>query len=152
VPHLNKSLARSNKNPFYQKLFDVPIGSYDGAEICELFGLYILNLLPMKELQNNIRLYRDDGLAILRDQPRQVENTKKVICKIFKSIGLGIITIETNKKIINFLDITLNLVDATHKPFNKPGNTPIYIHHNSNHPPPHLSLETSLNPSTKDYP
>jgi len=90
--------------------------------------------IPTEELQNNIRVYRDDGLAILRDQPRQVEKTKKAICKIFKSICLGI-TIQANKKINNFLDITLNLVDATHKPFNKPGNTPICIHQNSNPPP-----------------
>jgi len=110
-------------------------------EICELVGAYILNLLPTKDLQNNIGLYRDYGLAILRNQPRQVENTKKIICKIFKSIGLGI-TIEANKKIINFLDTTLNLTTATHKPFNKPGNTPIYIHHNINH---------NINLSTKNY-
>jgi len=70
------------------------------------------------------------------------------MCKIFKSIGLGN-AIEANKKTINFLDTTLNLTTATYKPFNKPGNTPIYIHHNSNHP--HLLLETFLNPSTKDY-
>jgi len=75
------------------------MGSYDGAEICKLVGAYILNLLFMKELQNNIRLYSDDGLATLRDQPRQVENTKKERCNIFKSIGLEI-TIEANKKII----------------------------------------------------
>lgn len=47
-------------------------------------GTYILNLLPMEELQNNIGLYRNDGSAILRDQPRQAENTKKAICKNFK--------------------------------------------------------------------
>lgn len=45
------------------------------------------------------------------------------------------ITIEVNRKIINFLDITLDLSSGTHKPYNKPGNIPLYVHQNSNHPP-----------------
>jgi len=123
------------------------MGSYDGAKICELEGAYIFNLLPMKELQNNIGLYRDDGLAILRDQPRQVENTKKVICKIFKSIGLGI-PIEANKKIINFLVITLNLIDTTH--INYLTNLATLLStFTITATTPHLSLETSLNPLKK---
>jgi len=137
IMHARKSLLFNTDQPWVKisqnKLFDVSMGSYDAAEICELVVAYILNLLSTEELQNNVGLYRDDGLAILRDQLRQVENTKVAICKISKSVGLGI-TIEAKRKIIKFLDVTLNLIDATHKPFNKPGNTPIYIHHNSQQP------------------
>jgi len=107
------------------------MGSYDGVEICELIGAYILNQVPTEELQTNIRLYHHDGLTILNDQPRQVENMKKAICQIFKSAALRI-TIEVNKKIINFLNDTINLLDATQKPFKKSGNTPTYIHQSSN--------------------
>ena len=41
-------------------LFDVTMGSYDGAEICELVGLFILNHLgkTFGKLEN-IGLYRD---------------------------------------------------------------------------------------------
>ena len=37
--------------------------SYDGAEICELVGLYILHKLGVKYGKERIGLYRDDGLA-----------------------------------------------------------------------------------------
>ena len=53
-------------------------------------------------------LYRDDGLAITNATPRNTENIKKEICRIFNSNGLRI-TIEANKQIINFLDVTFNL-------------------------------------------
>ena len=100
------------------------MGSYDGAETCE----------QMQHLNTNIGLYRDDGLAIGNNTPRQTEMIKKEICKIFNSNGLKI-TIEANKKIIDFLDITLNLNEGTFKPYSKPNNTPLYVHNKSNHPP-----------------
>ena len=44
--------------------FDVTMGSNDGAEICELVGLFIL--LKLKDtFGNNIGLYRDNGLVLL---------------------------------------------------------------------------------------
>ena len=43
--------------------FDVTMGSFDGAEICELVGLYILHLLGDQLGVDNVDLYRDDGLA-----------------------------------------------------------------------------------------
>ena len=36
------------------------------------------------------------------------------------------ITIEVNVKIVNFLDITLDLNKNIHKPYMKPGNIPLY--------------------------
>ena len=42
------------------KSFDVSMGSWDGAEVCELVGLYLLSLLS--DLQLTLGLYRDDGL------------------------------------------------------------------------------------------
>jgi hypothetical protein len=43
-------------------LFDVTMGSFDGAEICELVRLFILNHLGKRFGKENIGLYRDDGL------------------------------------------------------------------------------------------
>ena len=44
-------------------LFDVTImGSFDGAESCELVGSYLLHLITTKH-GNNFGLYRDDGLG-----------------------------------------------------------------------------------------
>ena len=44
------------------------MGSFDGAEICELIGLYLLDKLSNITGKNQIGLYRDDGLALI-DNP-----------------------------------------------------------------------------------
>ena len=113
-------------------LFDVTMGSYDGAETCELIGLYLLSQL--NHLNINIGLYRDDGLAVSHKTPRQTDLLKKEICSIFSKNGLNI-TIEANKTTVDFLDITLDLPSATYRPFMKPNNSPLYVHKDSNHPP-----------------
>ena len=38
-------------------------------------------------------------------------------------------------KIVNFLDVTLNLSKDTFEPYKKENDIPIYIHTSSNHPP-----------------
>ena len=48
-------------------------------------------------------------------------------------MGLNL-TIQTNLKIANFLDVTFNLLDGTYKPYKKPNDNPLYININSNHP------------------
>ena len=65
------------------------------------------------------------------------ENIKREICRIFNNNGLCI-TIEANKQIINFLDVTfnLNLNRSTYQPFTKPNTSLQYVHRESNHPPP----------------
>ena len=42
---------------------------------------------------------------------------------------------EANKKIVQFLDVELNLEEETFKPYIKPNDVPLYVHKNSNHPP-----------------
>ena len=37
------------------------MGSYDGAEVCELSCIFILSLIGNKYNPNNIGLYKDDG-------------------------------------------------------------------------------------------
>ena len=59
------------------------MGSYDGAEICELVGLFILNHLGKSFGKENIGLYRDDGLAIIKTsqhvwQTKQEKNFTKL--------------------------------------------------------------------------
>ena len=112
--------------------FDVTMGSYDGAETCELIGSFLLSQL--QDLSINVGLYRDDGLATTNTTPRDTENIKKGICRIFNRNGLRI-TIEANKKIISFLDVTFNLNNSTYQPYTKPNTTLQYVHRESNHPP-----------------
>ena len=59
---------------------------------------------------------------------------KKRIQKIFKENGLEI-TIRCNLKIVDYLDVTLNLNDGSYKPYRKPDEETLYIHAKSNHPP-----------------
>ena len=72
------------------------MGSFDGAEICELVGLFILNKLTNIIPTKDLGLYRDDGLAVLRNKSGpEMERTRKNIIKAFKEIELNI-TAETN--------------------------------------------------------
>ena len=91
-------------------------------------------LSQLQHLNINVGLYRDDGLAITNASPRDTENIKKEICRIFNSNGLRI-TIEANKQIINFLDVTFNLNQSTYQSFTKPNTELLYVHRESNHPP-----------------
>ena len=45
------------------------------------------------------------------------------------------ITIETNLKTVNFLDITLNLNNGKVYSYRKPNDKPVYVHSLSDHPP-----------------
>ena len=116
-------------------MFDVTMGIFDGAEVCELIGLFLLNNLSEKYGKNNVGLYRDDGLVLLRNaNGPQSERTRKDITREFKKQGLNI-SINTNLKICNFLDVALNLSDGTYDPYRKPNNETLYIDSNSNDPP-----------------
>ena len=139
INHSRKSLLFHNNEAWEKKtsnnLFDVTMGSYDGAEICELVGLLVLYKLGQKYNMKDIGLYRDDGLSTFRNTSGpQAERIKKEITKIFKELNLNI-TIECNKKIVNFLDITLDLNTGKYYPYKKPNDEIQYINKNSNHPP-----------------
>ena len=90
-------------------LFDVTMGSFDGAEICELVGLYLLDKLSSLIGRNNVGLYRDDRLAAINSSSGPVlDKMRKNIIALFKNEGLSI-TIETNLFETDFLDVTFNL-------------------------------------------
>ena len=116
-------------------LFDVSMGTYYGAKVCELIGIFLLNLLGRQYDTKNIDLYRDDGLSIFKNcSGAQMEKIKKHLQKAFKNNSLDVI-IECNMKIVNYLDVTFNLNDGTYRPYQKPDNIILCIHVESNHPP-----------------
>ena len=85
------------------------MGSYDGAETCELVGLYILLVLGEKYGKDKVGLYREDGLACFGNiNGSQAEQIRKEFISIFKTEFKLTITSEANLRIINFLDIRLN--------------------------------------------
>ena len=110
------------------------MGSFDGAEVCELVGIYILCFLAKLINKKDCGLYRDDGLLILRNvNGQQIDRMRKNIIKTFKDIGFAI-DVETNLKIVAFLDITFNLNNGTCRPYKKPNDLLLHINKSSNHP------------------
>ena len=140
VMHARKSLLFTNTEHWVKKNgnqdFDVTMGSYDGAELCELVGLFILQTLSEKYGKNVSGLYRDDGLCCFRNvSGPESERIKKDLVKLFKEKFNLKITIQTNLKVVDFLDVTFNLTNETYQPYSKPNGQPVYINVHSNHPP-----------------
>lgn len=110
------------------------MGSYHGAEICDLVGLLILNNLSDILPATSFGLYRDDGLAFTEVvSPCHLERLKKKLIKRMKDIGFKI-TIDIGNIKTNFLDITLDLYRDTFRPYRKPNSCISYISNLSNHP------------------
>ena len=87
--------------------FDVGIGSYDGAQVCELVGLYILS--QMTHIRDFIAgLFRDDGLGVIIAGVKRQKEVIEELKIIFSENGLKI-TSDFNKHEVNFLDVNLNL-------------------------------------------
>ena len=111
IMHSRKSLLFDSNNIWIKKdgdpNFDVTMGSYYEAEICELVGLYILHVLGEKYGKDKIGLYCDDGLACFGNiKGSQAERIRKELISIFKSEFKLSITSETNLKIVNFFNVT----------------------------------------------
>lgn len=61
-----------------------------------------------------------------------IENIKKIFCEILADIGLRI-TGQSNLKVVNNLDITLNLTNSKYYLYRKPDNYLLYINAKSMH-------------------
>ena len=138
IKHARKSLLHHDGTAWRKRnsdsTFDVTMGSYDGAEVCELIGLFVLDTLKDR-FGYDIGLYRDDGLATLNTRSGRLnDKARKDLEHIFNDFGLNI-TVLTNQLQTNFLDLTLDLANNTYKPYRKPNDTPFYINRLSNHPP-----------------
>ena len=84
--------------------------------------------------KNLVGLYRDDGLAVLRNcTARTASRIRKSVESIFKSYGLKI-TAEAGLHQVDFLDITINLRKEKFWPYGKPNDSLLYINAGSNHP------------------
>ena len=113
--HSRKSLLFDRENTWMKKggdLFDVAMAVYDGAEVCELVGTFLLEKIREICNEGDIGSYRDGGLATFRDKSgTQLEKMKKKFQRLFKEYDLEI-TVESNQKIVNYLDVTLNFKDS----------------------------------------
>ena len=115
--------------------FDVTMGAYNEAEVCDFIGIYMLYLIEKKYDLKNIGPYRDDGLAVFKNVSRPAsEKIKKHLQYLFKQTGLQKI-IECNLKVINYLDVTFNLNDGFYLRYRMLNKETHYIHIQSDHPP-----------------
>ena len=114
--------------------FNVPRGAYDSAQVPDLTGIYILDTLG--------RIFNLEQVGLLpgwrnylhpdSNSPKTSKIQKKII-RAFKLLGLQI-EIASNLKIVDFLDVTLNLDNDTFKHFSKSNSTPTNINIDSIHP------------------
>ena len=105
------------------------MGKYDGAEVYEVVGSFLLHQLSNKYNKKDI------GLAVFKNKRGpKAERIKRDFQKVFREKDLNIV-IKCNPKLVDYLDFTLNILNNTYKPFSKPNNEINYIHKESNHPP-----------------
>ena len=83
--HSRKTLLLDKNETWIKRchspMFDVPMSCYDGAEVCELVGLFILSKLSSEYPNDSIGLYRDDGLAVSKNMnARSADKARKVFC------------------------------------------------------------------------
>ena len=71
-------VKKSDKN------FDITMGSLDGAETSELVGLYFLSKIKDITPQENLGLYRVDGLGVIENANGQRLDRirKKIACML----------------------------------------------------------------------
>ena len=86
--HAKNTLLFSNGEQWFKKdgnkNFDVPMGCYDGAEICELIGIYLLYQINNVISKENTGLYGNDDLGIFRNMTGPEVKKKKILLGYLK--------------------------------------------------------------------
>ena len=63
------------------------LGAYDGTEICELVGTFLLSLIGKKYDSEKIGLYRDDDLNVFRNargpELEKIKNIQENVRRLF---------------------------------------------------------------------
>ena len=125
IHHTRNSLLFNDQQTWIKRdngLFDLTMGAYNGAEICELAGNHLLYKLSKLYEKKDIPLYREDGLVVFKNKSGpKLEKIKKSIQSIFRENELKI-AIQCNLEIVDYLDVTFNLTDSSYHPFSKTNN------------------------------
>ena len=97
-------------------------------------GLYILDSLSRIVAWNRwVYIIYNGIIYIPNSNGRNSSRIQRKIIKAFKFLGFKI-EVSSNNKIVNFLDVPLNLSNNTYKLFLKIDQYPSYSNLNSNHP------------------
>ena len=132
-----KSFLYNGGTPWVKKgehNFDISMGAWDGAESCDIVGLFLLDQIQSRVKGFDNGIYRDDALGVVETTPRNAEKIRQKLVSILKDFGFKI-TSKANIKVVEFLDVVLDLENEKYCPFIKPGDRPKYVNANSNHPP-----------------
>ena len=95
IYNCRKSLLFYKNEPWKKKknsdsCFEVTMGSYNGAELCEFISTDLLLQLHTIINKNEFGLYRDNGRMIQEYiNGQQIDQLRKKIIKIFKKIGFN---------------------------------------------------------------
>ena len=91
-----KTLLFNDNKPWVKKSgnkdFDPPMGCFDGTEVSEIVGTYILSKISYKINKKQVGLYHDNGLGALRNMSGfEMNQTRKNLIKIIQESGLSIV-------------------------------------------------------------
>ena len=107
--------------------------AWDGAESCDIVGLYILDQLKNRIAGFESGLYRDDNLGVVETTERNAEKIRQKIIDVTREMCLKIIS-KANVKVVEFLDVKLDLENETFRPFTKLGDRTKYVKSSSFNP------------------
>ena len=70
--------------------FHVLMDCYDGTEVCKIISIFLLHLLDDIIAQENLGLYRDDGLGIFKNVfgPKMKRKKKDIQKRYLKIMNL----------------------------------------------------------------
>ena len=85
----NDEIWVKNENPDFDVTMEQRYVTevFNGAEVCELVDLYLLNTLKKDYGRKNIGFYRNDGLTCFENK---LEKIKKNLCQVFNDNSLNI--------------------------------------------------------------
>ena len=91
-----KTLLFNDNKPWVKKSgnknFDPPMGCFDGAEVSEIVGTYILSKISYYINKKQVGLYHDNGLGPLRNMCGfEMNQTRKNLIKIIQESGPSIV-------------------------------------------------------------
>ena len=72
-------------------IFDVPMGSHYGVEVCELVGIYLTGKLSSIIDKKNVGLCKDDGFSVIENtNGPKLDDLRKDAIAIFHNVELEI--------------------------------------------------------------
>ena len=149
ILHARKSMLFGQGKEWMKKgtgLFDITMGCFDGTEVCQLVGTFVLATLSKKIPSSDIGISEmtvSELFGTCLDPRLTGSGSRKDVMRIFEELGLRI-TLQINLKVADFLDVALNPNSESYYPYREPNDRPVYIHSQSNHP--EISSRTYLLP------